>query len=112
MCIVGNVAPTQCHLPVKDNINNRDNLRSKSAALTRARKLRKEGDAEIAKLKAQGSKIDAVTESMKARISELEVRCPCSTYNGRENINKTGTNGTSIIQNYEACTPWYVSVLL
>lgn len=58
---------------MEDNTNNRYDSRSKSAALTRAKRLRKEGDAEITKLKAQGSKIDAVTESIKARIDELEV---------------------------------------
>ena len=65
---------------MEDNTNNRDDSRSKGAALTRAKKLRKEGDAEIAKLKAQGSNIDAVTESMKARVHELEVNAVSYTH--------------------------------
>lgn len=77
MCIVGNEAPTQCHISITYNTKNRDNLRSTGAALTRARKLRKEGDAEIAKYTTQGSKIDAITENMQARINDLEVRYSC-----------------------------------
>lgn len=66
--------------------------RSKGAALTRAKRLRKEGDAEIAKLEAQGSKIDAVTESIKARIDELEVRIASLALNRHVHTNDQNQN--------------------
>lgn len=79
MLLLCSPAAVFCSCPVQavvvqNFLCSRTGVRSKGKALTRALKLVDEGDAEIANLSTQASKLDLASAETKARINELEVR--------------------------------------